>query len=197
MKEILSRDEMLEGYYKYENIEELFDSDILILPIIKPTTKQDEGRFHNQPLSPDIKREYPEIDAKCYCKSQNSIPIFITNQVPQALELGYYVILTIAGMTTILDFMIKHYKNEKIDINLYLKLENDKFLNIPYEGKASDLNKKISKILIEEKINSFPIECKNSELDDPDKIRKYKQLFDDGIITQEEFQAKKKEILGL
>jgi hypothetical protein len=43
MKEILLRDEVLEGYYKFENTEELFDSDILILPIIKPTTKQDEG----------------------------------------------------------------------------------------------------------------------------------------------------------
>lgn len=82
MKEILSRDEVLEGYYKLENIEKLFGSDILILPIIKPVNKQDEGRFYNQPLSTDMKREYPEIDAKCYCKSQNSIPVFITNQVP-------------------------------------------------------------------------------------------------------------------
>jgi hypothetical protein len=35
------------------------------------------------------------------------------------------------------------------------------------------------------------------KMDDTDVIRKYKQLFNDGIITQEEFQAKKKEILGL
>jgi len=32
---------------------------------------------------------------------------------------------------------------------------------------------------------------------DSDLIRKYKQLFDDGIITKEEFEAKKKDILGL
>ncbi|WP_270273774.1 PH domain-containing protein [Enterococcus gallinarum] len=30
-----------------------------------------------------------------------------------------------------------------------------------------------------------------------DEIRKYKELLDDGIITQEEFDAKKKELLGL
>jgi hypothetical protein len=36
-----------------------------------------------------------------------------------------------------------------------------------------------------------------SKKHDPDVLRKYKQLCDDGIITQEEFQAKKKEILGL
>ncbi|CCG89863.1 PH domain-containing protein [Pediococcus pentosaceus] len=34
-------------------------------------------------------------------------------------------------------------------------------------------------------------------LDGPDQIRKYKSLLDDGIITQEEFDMKKKQILGL
>ena len=33
--------------------------------------------------------------------------------------------------------------------------------------------------------------------DIPDEIRKYKQLLDDDIITQEEFDAKKKELLNL
>ncbi|WP_288291024.1 PH domain-containing protein [uncultured Lactobacillus sp.] len=33
--------------------------------------------------------------------------------------------------------------------------------------------------------------------DTPDQIRKYKALADDGIITQEEFEAKKKQLLGL
>lgn len=31
----------------------------------------------------------------------------------------------------------------------------------------------------------------------PDELRKYKELLDEGIITQEEFDAKKKELLGL
>ena len=31
----------------------------------------------------------------------------------------------------------------------------------------------------------------------PDELRKYKALLDDGIITQEEFEAKKKELLNL
>ena len=30
-----------------------------------------------------------------------------------------------------------------------------------------------------------------------DELRKYKQLLDDGIITQAEFDAKKKQLLGL
>ncbi len=34
-------------------------------------------------------------------------------------------------------------------------------------------------------------------LDGPDQIKKYKELFNDGIITKEEFNAKKKQILNL
>lgn len=30
-----------------------------------------------------------------------------------------------------------------------------------------------------------------------DEIRKYKELLDDGIIIQDEFEAKKKQLLGL
>ena len=35
-------------------------------------------------------------------------------------------------------------------------------------------------------------------VNDPiEEIRKYKSLLDDGIITQEEFDAKKKQLLGI
>ena len=37
----------------------------------------------------------------------------------------------------------------------------------------------------------------NQVNDVADEIAKYKKLFDDGIITQEEFEAKKKQLLGL
>ena len=33
--------------------------------------------------------------------------------------------------------------------------------------------------------------------DPVDELRKYKELLDDGIITESEFEAKKKQILGL
>ena len=37
----------------------------------------------------------------------------------------------------------------------------------------------------------------STDSDQADDIRKYKKLLDDGIITQEEFEAKKKELLGM
>ena len=33
--------------------------------------------------------------------------------------------------------------------------------------------------------------------DEADQLKKYKDLLNDGIITQEEFDAKKKQLLGL
>lgn len=41
------------------------------------------------------------------------------------------------------------------------------------------------------------IEKVENHLTIPDEIRKYKQLLDDGIITEEEFDIKKKQLLGL
>lgn len=50
-------------------------------------------------------------------------------------------------------------------------------LLIPYVNKAADT------------------ETNSSNIDNITKLREYKQLLDDGIITQEEFDAKKKELL--
>lgn len=38
---------------------------------------------------------------------------------------------------------------------------------------------------------------KNEAIQVPDQILKYKELFDVGAITEEEFTAKKKQLLGL
>jgi len=37
----------------------------------------------------------------------------------------------------------------------------------------------------------------STETSTTDELRKYKSLFDDGIITQEDFDAKKKQLMGL
>jgi Short C-terminal domain len=62
-------------------------------------------------------------------------------------------------------------------------------------SKYNDLTKKI-KLEIENRITNYSQLVINSDSDGPDTIRKYRQLCDDGIITKEEYEAKKKEILG-
>ena len=51
-------------------------------------------------------------------------------------------------------------------------------------------------IYLTKRENSFPTTI-IQEASAADEILKYKHLFDEGIITQEEFEAKKKQLLGL
>ena len=50
-------------------------------------------------------------------------------------------------------------------------------------------------ILTEEK--KKPKKAATKKTDPTEEIRKYAKLRDDGLITEEEYQAKKKELLGL
>ena len=45
--------------------------------------------------------------------------------------------------------------------------------------------------------NSVPTNTTASKVSEADELMKFKKLLDDGVITQEEFDAKKKQILGL
>jgi hypothetical protein len=178
MNKIISRDEILEGYQKLENIESFFDSDVLILPSIK-----DKEVFLNQATS------FTGIKVKLYCNSQKPKLHLSASQIPGFLELGGYVISTISGMITIFEF-IKRYKDRNVSTDIYIKIENNVFLYIPYKGEAYNLNNEIDKISSQLTFSRFGP-------DDLNLIRKYKQLYDEAIITQEEFEAKKKEILGV
>lgn len=61
---------------------------------------------------------------------------------------------------------------------------------------VKEIKSKIEELLsYQSKSNEQPISQPISN--DPDLIRKYKKLFDDGIITKEEYDLKKREILGL
>jgi len=53
----------------------------------------------------------------------------------------------------------------------------------------------ITNLLLERQKGKTTIVSEKS--DSVDEIKKYKELLDSGIITQEEFDAKKKELLGL
>ena len=50
---------------------------------------------------------------------------------------------------------------------------------------------------ITDKINNTPAEENPTSMDETEQLKKYKKLLDDGIITQEEFDTKKKQLLGL
>lgn len=63
------------------------------------------------------------------------------------------------------------------------------------------IHKCVSDLLIERqsKSNAVPAVAAKPEepMNNANELRKYKELLDDGVITQEEFDAKKKQLLGL
>ena len=64
---------------------------------------------------------------------------------------------------------------------------------------ADEIYKVMNSLLIErqqERVNATVV-TNTPKSDEPDQLKKYKDLLDDGIITQEEFDAKKKQLLGL
>ena len=60
------------------------------------------------------------------------------------------------------------------------------------EEVHSALNNVISKVQVESAYNQT-----NNSMSEADELKKYKELLDNGTITQEEFDAKKKQLLGL
>lgn len=45
--------------------------------------------------------------------------------------------------------------------------------------------------------NQKVADVKETKIDTADELKKFKELLDSGVITQEEFDAKKKQLLGL
>ena len=77
-----------------------------------------------------------------------------------------------------------------------LNAKNNKADGFFVRHAYSELNHVIA-ILDGWKATEKVVEDTKDNTDAPVEIRRYKQLLDDGIITQEEFEAKKKQLLGL
>lgn len=69
------------------------------------------------------------------------------------------------------------------------------FMLMKNQGEIHSL---ISKLLLErQKEDKSKTETQESNFTNADEIKKYKELLENGAITQEEFEAKKKQLLGL
>lgn len=95
-----------------------------------------------------------------------------------------------------------------VQLTTHLLLADITIINGATSTKLKQLNKDAARILaktIKEESLQFQQRLlhpqdkstSNQELDIPDQIRKFKKLADDGIITQEEFEEKKKQLLNL
>lgn len=60
-----------------------------------------------------------------------------------------------------------------------------------------EVHKAISQIIMQKQDAQSYVTVKNNSQSEADELKKYKELLDSGTITPEEFEAKKKQILGL
>lgn len=72
-------------------------------------------------------------------------------------------------------------------------------ISFAFIKNRDEIHKVVSNLLIsrQEKDIGTPMTKGIDKQSDADELKKYKDLLDSGIITQEEFDAKKKQILGL
>ncbi len=115
-------------------------------------------------------------------RGDKSIPYksIVAVQLKKAGMLAGYIQLTLAGGSEAKGGMFQSTKDEN-SINFHANGGNN--------GKFEE-----AKLLIEERISGSPTSAVASPLDEIEKLAGLKEK---GIITEEEFQAKKKQLLGL
>lgn len=79
---------------------------------------------------------------------------------------------------------------------IFANSDYSKANTIVYRSKKANKDIEAIKERVEDFINK-PKESDSSSTDSIDELPKLKKMLDDGILTQEEFDAKKKQILGL
>ena len=97
----------------------------------------------------------------------------------------YFAMVIPASLTAIVGIILFCISFKKQPDENYIKHAID------YYTKA-DLNKKAREAKIQRRQEKI---AKKEEIKDINQLKKYKELLDQGIITQEEFDAKKKELL--
>ena len=66
------------------------------------------------------------------------------------------------------------------------------------DRESEIIEKELEKVIpFIRKVRKKQLQKRNASVSPADEIRKFKQLWDDGIITEEEFQQKKKKLLDL
>ena len=160
------------------------------------------GFVHNQAIWAKVLR----IIALVFAIFASVFPplMLITGTVPIIelpsiiLAAGFYW-----GLYILCDFLYKRYNYSVFEIS-YAGGGIAFDMHWINEAESHEFQKELN--LVKDKLKSadaitpiYQHETKvNTKTDSvPEKLKQYKELFDSGVITQEEFEAKKKELLGL
>lgn len=72
-------------------------------------------------------------------------------------------------------------------------------IKFKYIKNRDEIHCTISKLLVDRqnKTNAAPVIRQEIKQSGAEELKKYKELLDSGVISQEEFETKKKQLLGL
>lgn len=142
---------------------------------------------------------------------------------PEGMGVCFYASLLFAILAVVFGIGMKYSQLVVTDKRVYGKVIFGKSIDLPYDAISSvgtcfpkgvfastssgavrfwllsnqdEVYKKISDLLKQrqDKVTPVPTIAPSSNAEE---IKKYKELFDMGVISQEEFDAKKKELLGI
>lgn len=124
----------------------------------------------------------------CFVYSKEEI-VLTSKRVYGKTLLGVHVDLPIQSVSGVSE--IKLFKGLSVSTS-------SKAIKFVFVKNASDIRKEISALLMS-RVEDKPTEIISSKEkgSEADELKKFKDLLDMGAITQEEFDAKKKELLGL
>ena len=80
----------------------------------------------------------------------------------------------------------------RVNLTSFFSVGGSNNIEFPHDYKYAQAAHDMQRAIAEYSANLVPMATEGA-----DELRKYKALMDDGIISKEEFEAKKKQILGL
>jgi len=133
-------------------------------------------------------------DTLCLGQGTTSLGQTFTYILKSGFGLIHATNLVTSECSVILDITCKEKKTKKYYATIKIGLLNTKY-NVELEpairfGEVVSLNG-----VDFNKSTQKPISATNNSLSSADELKKFKELLDKGVITQEEFDAKKKKIL--
>lgn len=130
-----------------------------------------------------------------YYKDYNGIDLIGANMNSQFAQVVFLTGINSKNRAVGIDITMSQNINAMNDTNRILfcsGMFNFKKTNAFAENVASSV-----KAAFENYRNSFDAESQKQMLSPADEIKKYKDLLDSGIISQEEFESKKKQLLNI
>lgn len=135
LKKNMTIGEILKNYPKMDNVAELLDSDILVLPLHKDGAF---GAYQQFGFKND------KLKIKYYTDGK---PVFrFEASVETLINLGELIVSSIAALAALAGLMQKNHKGDTVNITINVYSGNNVYISNTYEGDGSDVGREISNI---------------------------------------------------